>query len=258
MIRNQQIKNSQEIISYYNLIYKTINLFERLKLNDSFEIFYVFTYLLWNGYFSIDRSYQFSSDRYLLDGFFGMSIMTGKGVCLNNVELLDQIFKELDYDSYIVANKKIKPIHNEYNSYINRNIGKQPNLNRKPILTNHCCVLIRDNKYDYIYDPTNIMCFNLTSKKTADVIIGEGKIKISLFDTKILSSRKYNEIKEVFKQIYLVKKEQNIEEEKTIIEEKTEHLNKMCEENILLFEEFYKSNINNIKTISNQLQKKKI
>lgn len=258
MFKNQQIENKQEIESYDDLIYKTMKLFNKLNLNDSFEIFYVFCYLLWNGYFSLDKNYKFNSDRYLLEDMFGMTIMTGKGVCLNNVDLLDRIYKLLNYDSYIVANKKIKPISNKYNSYINRNIGKQPNFNRKPILTNHCCILVRDNKYDYIYDPTNIMCFNLSSKKTADVIIGEGKIKISLFDTKILSSRKYDEIKEVFKQIYLIKKDKKIEDEKIIMEEKTEYLNKICEESIFIFEEFYKSNINNIKTISNQLQKKKI
>lgn len=258
MIIKQQLENSPEFEFYDNLIYNSIKLFQKLELNDSFEIFYVFTYLLWNGYFSIDKTYQFSSDRYLLDKYFGMSIMTGKGVCLNNVEFLDQIYKELDYDSYIIANKKLKPINNEYNSYINRNIGKQPSYSKKPILTNHCCVLVRDNKYDYIYDPTNIICFNLNKKNTADVIIGKGQIKINLFDTKILSSRNYSEISAILKQILLEKKDKKIEEEKIVIETKTDLLRKICIESTLLFEEFYKNNINNIRTISNQLQKKRI
>lgn len=161
---------------YYKIIRSTKDLFDILEPSDSLEVFMIYSYMLWNGFFSINKSYYYDSKREIYDEIYGKGVMTGGGTCVENSYLLNDIYRCLGYDSLIIHNKL-------------KNIKINERLIRPKIKTNHfkpsneydhLSVLVKDNKYNFIYDPTNILCFNLVKENKAKLINGTGYMKIDL------------------------------------------------------------------------------
>ena len=91
--------------NYNELLSKMSSLSKELNFQNSLELNILFSYLLWNGYLSKDKEYKFSSnDKKNIPGLFFSDIMDGRGVCLNNTEMLKDFLVFNGYSSAIVQN----------------------------------------------------------------------------------------------------------------------------------------------------------
>ena len=81
---------SADIKGYYSsLLDKTKKLALELGLTNSLEISNLFSYLLWNGYFSKTKQNRYQQlGRKNISGLFYADIMDGIGVCLNHAYVL--------------------------------------------------------------------------------------------------------------------------------------------------------------------------
>ena len=194
-LRQKNIEKSEKIKSvvdteedYKEILRKTKLLSQELKLNNSLEISNLYTYLMWNGYFSKDKELKFQShDRLLLSGAFSQDIMNGHGVCLNFSDMLTDLLNEYDFSAATLMNKLPSRINLDYKPDIERNRSKKKlssSLIRMlliPIMKsfpNHAFNLIKENNGLYIYDSTNLFISNLTSKNESTIITGNGKINL--------------------------------------------------------------------------------
>ncbi len=191
---NKQEKNVSQLKSsmfhYNEILRKYAVLAKKIGLDNSLEICILFTYLLWNGYFSITKSNVYNDNNLAsIQGAFSFDIMTGKGVCLNFSSMLRDFLIECGYNAANLLN-----INNE-----NRKINYRPPIKRKYVknkttdkLTsysliskikskkygNHVFTLIKEGKYVYAYDPTNLLLLNIKNINVAKLVNGEGTFKL--------------------------------------------------------------------------------
>jgi len=136
-------------------------------------VFAVYYYLLWNGFFSINRRFEFDRSKYSILEHSGLGVTTGKGVCLNIAAHFRDIIKHLTNDYYVFAvavHLKESDYFNASNPEIHRNIADNKSISnsqsssahKKPSF-NHANVLIGDKitGHDYIFDPTNFIMYNV-------------------------------------------------------------------------------------------------
>lgn len=180
------IANTQ--YDYKNILLNTKELADELNLNNSLMAANLFTYLLWNGYFSKEKELKFQShDRVLASGRYSQDIMSGIGVCLNFSDMLTDYINEFDYKAATLINYLGKDMERSYTVDIERKLSK-PKLKNKlltPLLKpltrkigNHAYTLINENNKFYIYDATNLIMGELKSKDEAILIPGKGTLKI--------------------------------------------------------------------------------
>lgn len=167
---NEILGNCEE--NYSKILNKFKVLVQELKLNNSLEISILYTYLMWNGYFSKDNKLFYKTqDRAIIQNNFSYDIMCGGAVCLNFSDMLKDILNECGYSSSILLNRLIKErdLKKDYIPLIERNIAKTKfNFNLLSVLVspltkkigNHAFNLIEENGQLYIYDPTNLFFWN--------------------------------------------------------------------------------------------------
>lgn len=172
---------------YYNhILDKTKILANELKISNSLELSILFSYMLYNGYYSKTKEHKYKlEDRKPIYGFYSYDIFNGNGVCLNYSDMLTDILRFCGYEVAIIANMVHKVEKPEYKMNIDRGMV-EPKLNTKifhkilgPIshlIGNHACTLIIDNGRPYIYDPTNLTMFDCVSNRVANHSLGKGEI----------------------------------------------------------------------------------
>jgi hypothetical protein len=174
-------KEEPFIIAYNNIVEKTAAfLNSELLVEDPITAAIAFEYMLWKGYFSKDKDYQFRLEERICNySGFGADIMRGNGVCLNNASMLSDVLTKMDYnvcpsvcyakETYGVNDykKELPPI--ERNMYKPQTISehlKQYKMNVMSHLLgpvtkkfgNHVIVLNEYNGKYFATDPTNL-CF---------------------------------------------------------------------------------------------------
>lgn len=188
-----EIKNLFEDsqLNYKQILNKFKILTEELNLNNSLEISLLYTYLMWNGYFSKDKKLYYQIEkRVLMQGMYSYDIMNGNGVCLNFSEMLKDCLNECGYSSAILLNKieNKKELKRDYAPDIKRNNIKPGLIHKtkvallKPITNktgNHAFNLVEDNGKLYIYDVTNLLVLELKNKEYANIITGQGNFKLT-------------------------------------------------------------------------------
>jgi len=190
--------------NYKTLLQKCKLLADELNLNNSLEVANLYTYLLWNGYFSKDKELKFQIDnRVITHGAFSYDIANGIGVCLNFSNMLADFINEFDYSAASIINYMGKGIDKSYKVDIERNKSKQK-LHKKlgnSIMSliskktgNHAFTLINEKGKLYIYDSTNLCAFKLINKNEAVMLAGKGNVKIKpYFSYSINFSEKTND-----------------------------------------------------------------
>lgn len=182
--------------NYIEILQKTKKLAQELNLKNSLEIANLYTYLLWNGYFSRNKSLVYKSDdRLMVDGYYSLDIMNGYGVCLNFSDMLTDLINQCDYSAAILINKLGKP-KREYMPKIERPMTKSKknvqDIFVAPIVTsvigNHAFTLIKEQKGMYIYDATNLMALNIKNKFKAKNICGTGTCYTKPMLSKLLNN----------------------------------------------------------------------
>lgn len=194
----------ESLISYQNILNTYKELAEYLNIDSSLELSHLFSYLLWNGYFSVTKTHSYKlQDRLLLPSMHSFDVINGQGVCLAYSELLNNFLKTCKKESALlecyVPTKKgaIKPI---YRPNIKRNI--ESNIKSKMLTKalfvllsglikktgNHAVTLIKENDKTFIYDPTNLYILNIKDSKTASIINGEGEFQIKPISSLLVDS----------------------------------------------------------------------
>ena len=201
------IVNSNGIKNYKKIIDNFSNVLNEQNITDPQHIYEYYNYAMWNGYFSQNHELMYSLDRKLYIKNSGMSIMSGKGVCLNYADMLSMIFKKMGFKSYMAIcyvnpdNIKIEKIRTDkgIERNIDQNNSEMPDNfildNVSKILGNHAITCVEYNGEIYIFDPTNLLYFEKTGFNNINIINGEGK-----FDLRYYTSLVYDNIN-IFKLI---------------------------------------------------------
>ena len=186
---NEKIKlieeNTTSKENYKQILIKSKKLALELNLKNSLEISNLYTYLLWNGYFSKDKELKYQThSRLLLPGMYSRDIMNGVGVCLNFSDMLSDFINEFDdYSSASIINKMNKRCERNYKVDIERKRGTEKFYSKLltplviPItkkMGNHAYNLISEKGKLYIYDSTNLCISKLNSKYESSMLAGIG------------------------------------------------------------------------------------
>lgn len=194
---------------YSRIVNKTVDLvLNELNISDPLDASIVFEYMLWNGFFSKNMDYSFSSigrvnntDNYAAD------IMLGRGVCLNNAIMLNDILQCMKITSSSIAcscfgsrDQIYKPdiqrkvINNERNFFIDKVLY---NIFGKSI-GNHVAVLIEYNDDLVVVDPTNLIFLSFNDFMLASDYNSSVFLRIKPFSTRILSDLNVEELRRLF------------------------------------------------------------
>lgn len=194
---------AESLNSYKKVLENYKLLANELKLESALDISHLFTYMLWNGYYSVTKTHSYKlQERLLLPGMYSFDVIKGKGVCLAYAELLRNYLTICDKKSALLDCKVPtgkNDISYDYRPQINRGEGTNRStkiLNKliTPLLEgltnktgNHAVTLIEDNGKMFIYDPTNLYVLNVIDEATATIINGKGNFNIKPFSTLVIT-----------------------------------------------------------------------
>ncbi len=184
----------KSLLHYSNVLENYKKLAQELKLDSSLDISHLFAYMLWNGYFSVNKEHSYKlQERLVLPGMYSFDVIKGKGVCLAYANLLSDYLTICEKESAIIGCKvplEKGAISSNYAPEIERNVKN--NLRSRVanrfltfvlkgainIVGNHAITLIRDNDKLYAYDPTNLYALNIKDSSTASIVNGKGDFEI--------------------------------------------------------------------------------
>lgn len=232
---------SYEMSSLEKVILKNIkDTFQKLEPSNIHEYFYLYCYLLFNGYLSKDKYYEHNEaktdeivDRRIYDNY---NIYSGTGVCSANSVLLQKIFTELSLDSKVLE-IKLEDIIGDKLMDIKRNVGVcYPILNTDSC--NHAVVFAKTKESNFILDSTNICELEVIKDKqiyypNGSYLLDEELLKASL------PNITYNQESTITNQMLL---------------EYYRNIKKKCIENQKLLDCLYTENKENYKEISKKLE----
>lgn len=182
-VNNNKLLYSELLIDYKEILEKTYTLSKELKLKNSLELSILFSHLLWNGYFSENKQFQFQKDgRKHIRGLYSLDIMKGIGVCLDISDIHKNFLNVCGFDSIIINNGRYK-------------------LFGKNEFGNHASTLIKENDKFYIYDVTNSTMLKIKNCCNAKSIKGK-RYKLYLCDSYYINTgeSEYKLLKE-FKEV---------------------------------------------------------
>lgn len=182
------------VISYNKVLENYKKLANELGLTSALELSHLFSYMMWNGYYSVSKQHEYKmNDRLMLTGLQSFDVIRGKGVCLAYSELLSNYLNACDKKAAILnckAPTKKGAITKDYIPSIYRNM-KTDSYNilflkclipMLGVLTNrvgnHAVTLIEDDNKLYLYDVTNLVALNLIDDSRASVINGKGEFNM--------------------------------------------------------------------------------
>ena len=150
---NIEHKYTDLLYDYKEILNQTSVLAQELNLNTSYELSILYTYLLWNGYFSQNCQMKYDMEkRLILCGLDSLSIMTGYGICLNFSNMLKDFLNHCGFDSAVISS--------------NRMFWKNE-------LMDHVFTLIKDNDKFYIFDSTNVLSLEPKKIDQAKIVVGK-------------------------------------------------------------------------------------
>lgn len=203
---------------YQNILDETCKLAQELKLQSSLQYSNLFTYMLWNGYFSDKNILKAGKvDKILLPGLASYNIMRGDGVCYNFSSMLRDFLNNAGYSCELLSNN-LPQYKLNYNVcqkrsfmdnlddlitickkqknvtyYVNyRKINIPVKLLNKNDIGTHSFNLILDDNMLYVYDPTNIFIGKLEEDLSVKIIEGEGNVPLCILNSYMLDDFKNN------------------------------------------------------------------
>lgn len=159
---NESYKNSKSYLYHQKMLFEELSLMRKLARGDNRLIIYfsIYYYLLWNGYLSINKKFEFNVHEEEDINILGNSIFFGSGVCRNISTHFTEILRALmpKIQTYTIGtcldSKNAKGIPKS--KYIIRNINNysENNISNFSNQINHAETLIgMDNLW--LLDPTN-------------------------------------------------------------------------------------------------------
>lgn len=178
---------------YYNILKNYKNLASELHISSALELSHLFTYMLWNGYYSVTKEHCYNmKNRTAITNFTFLDVIKGSGVCLNYSECLQDYLLTCNKDASILlcGVPKDKSIQRDYKPQIEQTHAKNSNelfkLSFLAMLANkllkidgnHAITLIKDDDKIFAYDSTNLLVLNTPNKNTGEIINGKGNFKL--------------------------------------------------------------------------------
>lgn len=201
------------IIQEYNSI--TDDFSDFLNENDIIEpseIFDYYSYALWNGYLSNNHKFEYDVNRAFLIDYYGLDCIDGKAVCLNEADMLTDIYRKFGYEAYTIGcyvdvdhsevnpircGKKIeRSINDDANDFITEffyNAAASSNVKFiSKIFGNHAITCVKYNDEYYFYDPTRLAYLGKIDYNKVNIINGDGFYKLMYLSTAALTSDFFN------------------------------------------------------------------
>ena len=204
-------ESNEDVVSileeyYPNILRNMKKLAEELGLSDSIELGNLYSYLLWNGYLSKDKSNTFSAqDRTIIFGMFFTDVINGKSVCLNHSDMLKDFYNACGYDAASLITYLGDDVEMHYRPMVGRNIEdfslgfKTFNLFMSSFTKkfgNHAFTLVKDKTNGMIiYDSTNLSLFGLKDVYTAEVVNGSGECKLNPMVSSVINPYSEHELR---------------------------------------------------------------
>lgn len=186
---------------YVELLFNIYDYLIEYSIKDEIEICIFITNLIWSGVLSVNKEFKYDTQ---LNDYLTMSplsIMNGSGCCRNISRMLVDILRLFDINAYRIGcnpynTKNVKTELNIIRKDVNGTI-----LNNDPFSTykksfnkyviNHMDVIFEYNNQFIIYDPTNIIFYNIKNYE-ANIIAGRGKLFYQPFSLMIYNDFSYD------------------------------------------------------------------
>lgn len=206
---SQLYKNS--LASYKNILLSYKALAEELGISDSLDLAVMFSYLLWNGEFSVTGEHQYSfRDELLLPGM-PFEVFKGSGICLNYSAFLRDFLVTNGIKAAALSCVLPKSaITEEYKPDIDRNVNLKAtdmlyfwSALLKPMVQtygNHSTTMISDTDKTYVFDPTKLYVFNCSDSKKINALTGSGTLDIKIPSSLMLDP--YNDSDSILELLY--------------------------------------------------------
>lgn len=246
---------------YSSLLTYMVTLSKELNLENSLELCILYTYLLWNGYLSKDKKFEFNSKGIQrLEGLYYADIMSGSGVCLNISDMLKDFLLQSNYQSAMMMNHYNKNTQIDYRIDIQKKLGEEEITGYRKILSevrlarkaNHVFNLIEDNDGIYIFDATNLMLHSIINPYMSNLINGNGKYKLFPYSSYMLSCTKCE--RELLDELLTTCDYNCPYTKEDLIAISEVNIELLCS-SFHLLEDFYKEVHTNIEAISNEMEK---
>lgn len=199
----------------------------------------LFCYLLWNGYFSIDKSYAYNSGQVVDED---NTVFLGRGCCRHNATLLSEVLMEMDIYSKKIG-LRVFGVNLKNSMDIERRVeykdSAKDRCSRKSY--NHSGSLVNDYSSWYILDPTMLTECEVISGGKLVCINGRYRISKKL----LLHDVTHYSLYSPYKKHSSIDKKQILNYHKIA--------NNICCDNTTLFDDFFDYNYSNYKKIKQLL-----
>jgi len=192
--KEEQELYKDSLISYRKILENYKVLAHELKIENALDLSHLFTYMLWNGYYSVTKRHSYKlQGRLLLPNLNSFDVIKGGGVCLGYAELLNDYLTTCNKKAAlltckvpirkndITCNYRPEIIRDEKSSTSSKTLTQLGHFIINGLtdrIGNHAVTLIEENDKLFIYDPTNIYVLNVMDGNFASLINGNGKFMI--------------------------------------------------------------------------------
>ena len=257
----------KSMINYNEMLTKYKDLALELKLKNALEMSMLFSYMMWNGYYSVDKKYSYKlEDRLLIPGLYSFDIIRGNGVCLAHSQLL------ADYLNVCSKKSSFISCNFELNETSNLNTFKPPirrvhniDIRLKFISTilssllcaknskngNHSVTLIEDDNKFYVCDSTNLYFAQIQNDSTATIINGNGKYYLKPLSSPI--EIPYADFNRLYEKVLESDKKDAYTFSKIVCD--YEYITALARQNIRLLNDAYDDIHHNLEFINNETNK---
>lgn len=272
--RETRTKDVTEIKAIYDEIIKNYNKMNKVfDLNNPVEIHTMFNYLLYKGYLSKGKKFEFGdANARDIETLYGANVVNGQGVCRHIALMLKDVFNDYGINSNVLLvyvrklviyrqtegdrpEQTIEQLYDFVRKYINDEEMKKffneliekegtdlslsysyedDKKNTVKRKGNHLITLANKDGISYFLDPTQTRMYKLSSDHNILTDNVGDKIKICYGNSTLYE--RFKDIKSIKEKILLPGT--SFEEDQAIVE----RTRKICETNQDIFEQFYNEN----------------
>lgn len=234
---------ARSIESYNRVLDNYSRLAQELHIDNSLDLAHLFSYMLWKGYYSVNKSHAYQSKCELgIPGLYSFDVIKGGGACLAYSELLKNFLLTCGKEAAMLSCRTPKYVDIDYVPDIVCHIKEGRLYSRDAIssiaskfVDNHAITFINDNGKTFLYDPTNLVALNIINEKIAQLVNGTSKFKISMLST--LYNMPDADPKELITQFFSGKQSENLTREEFI--DTSIKVLETIKNNILLLDDAY-------------------
>lgn len=262
----KEVEQEDYYQSYLKICNNTATLMRDLGIDDPMLASSVFSYLLWNGYFSKDRYFVFSqSNRVSNLGALGADIMRGRSVCINNARMLTRVLVDMGVDAHLmgcsVSNANLDSV---YRPDIERKIDNHVKLRDKLLgavfgrilknFGNHAVTMFDSDGTYFVNDPTNLAFANFSGFLQGQYVESNVSFDYKPWIMLLVEDIDADRFRHIMEQSFVMSKYVSLTPD--IVRLVYESSIDICQSNSFLLDDFYADNIKNIETVCKTLKRK--